>query len=127
MWPTRSTQESPALPAQAFENGCEHTRIVVNNYSVVDSPYKKDIVGVLVRSAGKHDFNVGLYYSHVDWHDPAFAWDPFHYQYDARFTKESDPIRWQTFTGHEREQVRELITRGGIKAPWGVSLGGSLP
>lgn len=113
MWPTQTTQESPALTAQAFENGCEHSTTVVNNYSIMDSPYKKDIVGALVKAARKHDVSVGLYYSHVDWHDPAFAWDPFHYQYDPKFTKESDPARWQTFIEHEREQVRELMTRYG--------------
>ncbi|HEV2424876.1 MAG TPA: alpha-L-fucosidase [Terriglobia bacterium] len=113
MWPTQTTQESPALTAQAFENGCEHTRRVINNYSIMDSRYKKDIVGALVQAARKHDISVGLYYSHVDWHDPAFAWDPFHYQYDPQFTKGSDPARWQTFIDHERQQVRELMTRYG--------------
>ncbi len=113
MWPTKTTQESPALTAQAFENGCEYTRTATNNYSVMDSPYKKDIVGALVMAARKHGVKVGLYYSHVDWHDPAFAWDPFHYQYDSKFTKESDPARWQTFIDHEREQVRELMTQYG--------------
>jgi alpha-L-fucosidase len=113
MWPTKTTQESPALTAQAFENGCEYTKTVTNNYSIMDSPYKKDIVGALVKAAREHDVKAGLYYSHVDWHDPAFVWDPFHYQYDPKFTKESDPARWQTFIDHEREQVRELMTQYG--------------
>jgi alpha-L-fucosidase len=56
---------------------------------------------------------VGLYYSHVDWHDPAFAWDPFNQYYDPHFTAESDPARWQTFIAHEREQVRELMSEYG--------------
>ena len=113
MWPTKTTQESPALTALAFDNGCEHTQTVTNNYSIMDSPYKRDIVGALVEAARRHDVKVGLYYSHVDWHDPAFAWDPFHYQYDPNFTKESDPARWQTFIDHERAQVRELMTQYG--------------
>ena len=49
-------------------------------------------------AARKKAIKIGLYYSHVDWHDPAFAWDLFHYQYDPSFTKESDPVRWQTLT-----------------------------
>jgi alpha-L-fucosidase len=113
MWPAQTTQESPALTAEAFNNGCEHTRTITNHYSIMDGPYKKDIVGALVKAARGHDVRVGLYYSHVDWHDPAFAWDPFHYQYDPKFTKESDPARWQTFIDHEREQVRELMTQYG--------------
>ena len=58
----------------------------------------------------KKGLGLGLYYSHVDWHDPAFAWDPFNLYYDPHFTKASDPKRWQTFIDHEREQVRELMT-----------------
>jgi alpha-L-fucosidase len=113
MWPTQTTQQSPALTAKAFDIGCEYTSTVTNNYSVMDSPYKKDIVGAIVGAARKKDIKIGLYYSHVDWHDPAFAWDPFHYQYDPKFTKESDPVRWQTFIDHERQQVRELMTAYG--------------
>jgi alpha-L-fucosidase len=54
--------------------------------------------------------SVGLYYSHIDWHDPAFAWDPYNFYYDPSFSRQSDPRRWQTFIDHEREQVRELMT-----------------
>ena len=113
MWPTKIQQQSPALTAKAFDRGCEDTRMVTNNYSITDSPYKKDIVGAIVGAARKKAIKIGLYYSHVDWHDPAFAWDPFHYQYNPRFTKESDPVRWQTFIDHERQQVRELMTAYG--------------
>jgi alpha-L-fucosidase len=56
---------------------------------------------------------IGLYYSHVDWHDPAYAWDPFNQYYDPHFTPESDPARWQTFIAHEREQLRELMAEYG--------------
>jgi alpha-L-fucosidase len=113
MWPTTTTQRSPALTAQAFDMGCEYTETVTNHYSIMDGPYKKDIVGALVGAARKKGIRIGLYYSHVDWHDPAFAWDPFHYQYDPGFTKQSDPARWQTFIDHERQQVRELMTACG--------------
>jgi hypothetical protein len=43
----------------------------------------------------------------------AFAWDPFDQYYDPHFTPQSDPARWQTFTAHEREQVRELMAEYG--------------
>jgi alpha-L-fucosidase len=113
MWPTKVKQQSTALTAEAFNAGCEHTTTVTNNYSVMDGPYGRDIVGALVEAARKKDIKVGLYYSHVDWHDPAFAWDPFHCQYDPNFSRESDPERWRTFIEHEREQVRELMTEYG--------------
>ncbi len=113
MWPTQTTQQSIRLTPRAFLNGCEYTETVTNHYSVMDSPYKRDIVGALVAAARRKDIGVGLYYSHVDWHDPAFAWDPFHCHYDANFTAQSDPQRWQKFIEQERAQVRELMTQYG--------------
>ena len=113
LWPTKVQQPSIALTADAFNLGCEHTRAVTNTYSIMDSPYKKDIVGGLTEAARKRNIRIGLYYSHVDWHDPAFAWDPFNCHYDPKFTKQSDPKRWQKFIDHEREQVRELMTNYG--------------
>ena len=113
MWPTKTLQASPRLTAQAFNEGCEHLETVKINYSIMDSPYKKDIVKAVVDAGRKKGMGVGLYYSHVDWHDPAFAWDPFNFHYDLKFNKESDPQRWQTFIAHEREQVTELLTNYG--------------
>jgi alpha-L-fucosidase len=113
MWPTKTRQQSIALTAKAFNLGCEDIRPVTNTYSIADGPYKKDIVGALVEAARKKDIKIGLYYSHVDWHDPAFAWDPFNCHYDPKFTSQTDPKRWQMFIDHEREQVRELMTNYG--------------
>jgi alpha-L-fucosidase len=113
MWPTKTLQASPRLTAQAFNEGCEHLETVKINYGIMDSPYKKDIVKAVVDAGRKKGMGVGLYYSHVDWHDPAFAWDPFNFHYDLKFNKESDPQRWQTFIAHEREQVTELLTNYG--------------
>lgn len=113
MWPTETTQECPRLTAKAFDRGCEYLETVRNNYSIMDSPYKKDIVKGVVEAGRKKNMSIGLYYSHIDWHDPAFAWDPFNYCYDPKFTKQSDPQRWQMFIDHEREQVRELMTNYG--------------
>jgi alpha-L-fucosidase len=114
LWPVKTTQESIKLTPQGVSpGGVEHYDKVVQNYSIMDGPYRKDIVGSLVKAARNKGLGVGLYYSHVDWHDPAFAWDPFNLYYDPHFTEASDPKRWQTFIDHEREQVRELMTNYG--------------
>ncbi len=115
MWPTQTTQQSIRLTPRAFIDGCEYTETVTHHYSVMESPYRQDIVGALVAAARRKDIKIGLYYSHVDWHDPAFAWDPFNCHYDPAFTPQSDPQRWQRFIEQERTQVRELMTQyGGI-------------
>ena len=111
LWPTKTAQDSIRLTPQGYSSGgVEHFEKVRHNYSIMDGPYKKDIVGNLVRAGRTKGLGVGLYYSHVDWHDPAFAWDPFNLYYDPHFTPASDPKRWQTFIDHERQQVRELMT-----------------
>jgi alpha-L-fucosidase len=113
MWPTKTRQESIRLTAKSFNKGCEFTETVTNNYSIMDGPYKRDIVKAVVEAGRRKGMGIGLYYSHVDWHDPTFAWDPFNLYYDPKFTKESQPKRWQTFIEQEREQLRELMTQYG--------------
>lgn len=114
MWPTKTTQDSIRLtPKGVGQGGVEYTEKLVQNYSIQDGPYKKDIVRAVVEAGRRKGMGVGLYYSHVDWHDPAFAWDPFNLYYDPNFTAESDRERWHTFIAHEREQVRELMSEYG--------------
>lgn len=113
MWPAQTTQKSIKLSPKGFSQGEEHYETVTQNYSIMDGPYRKDIVGEVVRAARKKGIGIGLYYSHVDWHDPVFAWDPFNQYYDPGFTKQSDPKRWQTFINQEREQLTELMTHYG--------------
>jgi alpha-L-fucosidase len=79
----------------------------------MDTPYKKDIIGALVAAARRHGLKIGFYYSHIDWHDADFPWDPNNFHYDPSFSLRSDPQRWQAFINKEREQVRELLTRYG--------------
>lgn len=113
LWPTKTTQQSIHLTPKAFNEGCQSFETVTNHYSIMDGPYRKDIVRAVVEAARRKGIKIGLYYSHVDWHDPAFAWDPFNCHYDPGFTQQSDPERWRTFIDHEREQVRELMTEYG--------------
>jgi alpha-L-fucosidase len=114
MWPTKVMQDSIKLTPKSFGfGGVEYTEKVVQSYSIQDGPYKKDIVRSMVDAGRRKGMGIGLYYSHVDWHDPAYAWDPFNQYYDPHFTPESDPARWQTFIAHEREQLRELMAEYG--------------
>jgi len=47
------------------------------SYSIADTPYGQDIVGQLVAAARRRQMGIGLYYNHMDWTDPAYAWDKF--------------------------------------------------
>lgn len=107
LWPTKTLQRG------LWKNADGTYKEIVNHYSVADYTDKKDIVGDLVRAGRAHGLGVGLYYSHIDWHDWDFAWDKRNYWYDPSFTKESQPARWAAFIKKEREQIQELLTNYG--------------
>jgi alpha-L-fucosidase len=44
----------------------------LTDFNVMNSPYGKDIVGMLAEECHKRDFPLELYYSVVDWHHPAY-------------------------------------------------------
>jgi alpha-L-fucosidase len=98
---------------------------VTNHFSVMDSPFKRDIVGELVQAGRRNHLGVSLYYSHIDWHDSDFGWDHqewgkkirspvSNFWYDGTFTKkEDDPQRWAACVQKERDQLTELLTQYG--------------
>lgn len=113
MWPTETVVKSIRRAPHGLSFTPKHQpnyQDCLIHYSVMDTPYKKDIVGPLIKAARRRGVGVGLYFSHVDWHDPAFAWDPYNIYYDPKFTPQSDPKRWQKFIDQERKQLTELMT-----------------
>lgn len=107
-----------------------------SSYSVMDSPYKKDIVGELCDAARAYGIKVDLYFSHPDWYDVDFRPYCFHpvtvpdyeklltkrelSEYPHRFEKQY-PIEGHTITKEEKErmvtrhkqQLTELVTKYG--------------
>lgn len=83
------------------------------HYSIMEGPYKRDIVRELVRAARRRDLGVSLYFSHIDWFDSDFRIDQWNYQRDAAYTRQSDPAGFARMTARHREQLRELCTNYG--------------
>ena len=107
MWPTKTLQKGFRKKADgSYEEVTDH-------YSIAETPFKRDILGEIVKAGRAHGLGVSLYYSHIDWHDADFAWDNRNLWYDAKFTKESDPQRWAAFIQKERDQITELLTSYG--------------
>ena len=83
------------------------------NYSVMDTPFKRDIIEELVRAFRKEDLGIGLYFSHFDWNDPNFRWDPSNRNYDPNYGSDTHPEQWKAFIEREREQLHEILTKYG--------------
>lgn len=83
------------------------------NYSVMDSPFKRDVIKELSQAFRKHNLGFGLYYSHWDWEDPNFRWDPGNRCYDPNYSEETHPDDWKAFTKRESDQLHELFSNYG--------------
>lgn len=104
LWPTKTLQ-------RGFRKTADGRYVdVVDHYSIAETPYKRDIVGDLVKAGRAHGLGVSLYYSHIDWHDWDFGWDERNFWYDPNFTLKSDPQRRAAFIQKERDQITELLT-----------------
>ena len=105
LWPTKTLQRGFRKKADGtFEE-------VVNHFSIAETPFKRDIVGELVKAGRAHGLGVSLYYSHVDWHDWDFGWD----------NRYSAPISGTTAVSPERRMIpsagRPSSRKNGSKLP----------
>jgi alpha-L-fucosidase len=82
-------------------------------FSIMDTKFKRDIVGELITAFRKRGLGIGLYFSHIDWNDPNFRWDKANRSYTPDYGPNTHPEQWKAFIQREREQLRELMTNYG--------------
>ncbi len=85
------------------------------SYSIMEGPFKRDIVKELCDAAHKRNIAIDLYFSHIDWYDADFRFSPalWNPNYDKNYTRESDPEGYARAMRRHREQVREILTNYG--------------
>ncbi len=86
----------------------------VSQYSVMFSPYGRDIVRQFVEAMREEGIRVGLYFSLADWHHPdypAFTQSDTPYKFPRGVPP--DPERWPRFLKFMFAQMRELLTNYG--------------
>jgi len=83
------------------------------HFSMMDTPYKQDVVSAIVKAFRRRGMGIGFYYSWADLHDLNFRWDQRNVFYDPHYSKESDPQDWQEFLERVTETLRELCTNYG--------------
>ena len=89
----KSIRRLPTSYAKGYEPGIGRTDPCLINYSVMDTPFKKDIVGALVDAFRKRDLGIGLYFNWTDFHDPDYRGDNRSPFYEAGYSRESHPGR----------------------------------
>jgi len=90
------------------------------DFSVMRSPYARDIVQQYVDAFRAEGVRPGFYFSLADWHHPDY---PAFTQADAPYRfpvgKPLDPDRWPKFVDAMFAQIRELLTNyGDISVIW---------
>ncbi len=82
-------------------------------YSIMETPFNRDITEELINSARAKGLKIGLYFSHPDWFDTDFRFDEWNPHRDTTFTPENNPQAWERFTQRHQGQIRELLTNYG--------------
>jgi alpha-L-fucosidase len=86
----------------------------LTDYTVMNTPYGKDIVASYVEAVRAAGLKVGFYHSLLDWHHPDFLIDGHHPRRDDPDAEAQnagrDPSRYRAYL---HGQVRELLTRYG--------------
>jgi alpha-L-fucosidase len=81
-------------------------------YSIMDSPYHRDIVKEVTDAAHSHGIKIDLYFSWPDWYDADFRPFADHPLHD-RVDKIAHPDQWFHFVMRARKQLTELLTQYG--------------
>ena len=71
-------------------------------YTVANTPYKKDILGALVKAYNDEGIDVHFYYSFLDWSNP---------DYRSSIKIPEDSVAFARFMKFADEQLKELATR----------------
>ena len=80
------------------------------DYSIMHTPYGRDVLKMLADACAKYGMKLSLYYSIPDWHEPC-AYNPASsHQWKAIAPEKSDTVAYRAFV---REQIRELMTNYG--------------
>ncbi len=96
------------------------------DYSIKNTPYKKDIVGALHDACKKQGIQFCIYYSVLDWHHPDY---PIHSSGNQTIDTKADMNRYIIYM---KNQLKELVTKydpymlwfdGAWESPWTEEMG----
>lgn len=81
------------------------------DYNIMNTPFKKDIIGLLAEACHKRNIPLGLYYSIPDWHHPNYPNQGRHHEmFGPRAGDEPNLEKYLEFV---KNQIKELCTNYG--------------
>jgi len=87
------------------------------DFNIMQTPYRRDIVGLLAEACHRRGLPLGLYYSVVDWHHPCYPNQ--NRSHELAGPEPGDTPDLEAYLAFLRKQVRELCTNyGDIHAWW---------
>lgn len=79
-------------------------------FNTMNTPYKKDVIGMLSDACHKRNIPLCLYYSIADWNQPNYPNEGRHHELPPQ---PQDSPDWDKYMEFLKEQVRELCTNYG--------------
>ncbi|NLO37804.1 MAG: alpha-L-fucosidase [Clostridiaceae bacterium] len=90
----------------------------LTDFKITNTPFKRDLIGELVRACQKHGMRIILYYSQPDWHHPNYVHCPGAFK-DLTHPPETDRPDWPAYQRYYIGQVEELCRNyGSIDGIW---------
>lgn len=92
----------------------------LSDFSVMHTPYGKDILREFIDAFRAAGLRVGVYFSLSDWHHPDYpAFTEAYRPYDFFNLPQPTTAQWERYLGYLFDQVRELLTHyGSIDVIW---------
>jgi alpha-L-fucosidase len=99
------------------------------DYNISNTPYKKDVVGLLAKACKKYDVKFCIYYTVLDWYSKDY---PLH---NNGIKQPDSNANMQRFTQYMKDQLKELITNyhpymlwfdGNWESPWTEEMGADM-
>lgn len=81
-----------------------------NHFQHINTPYKKDVIGMLADACHKRQIPLCLYYSIADWNHPNYPNEGRHHELQPQ---PGDSPDWDRYMEFLKAQVRELCTNYG--------------
>lgn len=107
------TKTMTTMLQRTCKNGKPIYEMVWDHYSIMNTPYKKDVVRLFVEAMHKSKITVGLYFSNPDWMDYYARFGAANLFRDSNYTMETDPEGYERFAQRHREQLNELTQNYG--------------